>query len=227
MTSGFRYVRQEGQTTMNTAPVLVHSVPTDLLLNTARMRDAVHMEKLRVPIDPALIQLDNAIHEGAAVEIDVRKAVVIKAKDDEEKEKAKVVKAQEKLVKAKEKQDKVQELAKEKDAKAADIAARKKEREDKAIETQAGIALRKKIREEKAIKTQAGLVLRKRIREEKAALSKAVTMGKAKKQDETAVKQAEATQVIPTGGVQAEAGPSNPRSRVASLRSAAKVNYRE
>lgn len=181
---------------MNTAPVLVHSDPTDLLLNTARMRDAIHMEKLRFPIDPDLIQLDNAIHEGAAIEIDVRKAVATKAKDDEEKEQAKVAKAQELAAKAKEKKERKSKLQKIADEKAEATAAKKKEREEQAAETRAGIELRKKLREEKAAASASAKILK-------------------------------ASQVIPSGGMQSQAGPSKLGSRVASLRSTAKVNYAE
>lgn len=75
--SDFRYVRQEGQATSRTQAWVSHKVPDDLLLNTARMRDAALMERLRYPIDAATIDLDASIYRGARVEIDARKAAAL------------------------------------------------------------------------------------------------------------------------------------------------------
>lgn len=88
-------------------PVVTHFVPTDMLLNTARMRDAVHMEPLRFPINPENIALDDAILQGSTLEVQVRKTVLVN--EQAEREKAEKVAA-----KAKEKADEKEKAAKEK-----------------------------------------------------------------------------------------------------------------
>ena len=77
MDSGFEFIQQEGHTTSITCPSIVHNQPGDLLLNTARMRDAIHMEKLRYPIHADSIQMEDAIMAGVTQEINVRKETVI------------------------------------------------------------------------------------------------------------------------------------------------------
>jgi hypothetical protein len=57
----------------NQRAIMVHSIPTDILLNTACMQDAIHMEYLCFPIDHNSIRLNEAILEGSAFEIDLRK----------------------------------------------------------------------------------------------------------------------------------------------------------
>lgn len=53
-TSGLRVVREERESTGRTVPTVVHKNPADLMLNTAQMRDAKYVRKLRVP--PAEIE---------------------------------------------------------------------------------------------------------------------------------------------------------------------------
>lgn len=77
-------------------PIVSHFVPTDMLLNTARMRDAVHMEPLRFPIDPANVGLDDAILQGSSLEVKVRKAVVVNDQVEREKAEKAAAKAKEK-----------------------------------------------------------------------------------------------------------------------------------
>jgi len=71
-TSGIRYVYQERIRTDITTPVVEHLInPDDLILNTAQMRDAVHLQKFRIPSTP--LNEEIVIHESVARAIDQRK----------------------------------------------------------------------------------------------------------------------------------------------------------
>lgn len=71
-TSGIEYVYEERQQTEKTKPSVHHiGDANDLVLNTARMRDAKHFHHLRIPTEP--LDMDIAIHEGAAGEINLRR----------------------------------------------------------------------------------------------------------------------------------------------------------
>ncbi|KAH8103883.1 hypothetical protein BXZ70DRAFT_888343 [Cristinia sonorae] len=74
-TSGFVAVRQERQLTEQTRPSMVHIQPDDMVLNTARIRDSIHMTALRHQINPndPNMDLDNAIMLGVTAAIDRRK----------------------------------------------------------------------------------------------------------------------------------------------------------
>lgn len=132
---------------MNTRPAVLHHNTNDLLLNTARMRDAVHMNQLRFPINPNSIDIENAVYEGAALEVDIRKGQAVKDQADEQKAQEKANKAaarkqvqdEKKAKKKKEKDDKAVARKKKKDDK-LDRAC--KEKEDKA-------AARKKKKDDK------------------------------------------------------------------------------
>ena len=55
--------------------MISHKNPQDLLLNTARMQDAVYMDQYRYSIDPGAAQekLEKAVREGVRAEVDKRK----------------------------------------------------------------------------------------------------------------------------------------------------------
>ena len=74
MASDIEFVYEEWAKTSK-AKAVIHHVgdPDDLILNTARMRDAKHMQSLQVPIQPPDMNL--AILEGAAREIRTRSDV--------------------------------------------------------------------------------------------------------------------------------------------------------
>jgi hypothetical protein len=65
-------VYQEREATNHTRPGIRHFVPNDLVLNMAQMRDAVHVQRFRVPSQP--LNRDQAILEGATWEIEAQKA---------------------------------------------------------------------------------------------------------------------------------------------------------
>lgn len=67
------FARQERQVTSIEELGVRHTEPSDLILNTAQMRDAVHMHLLRVQTHPDEIDLTAAIFEGVKSEIDKRK----------------------------------------------------------------------------------------------------------------------------------------------------------
>ncbi|KAF8966226.1 hypothetical protein BDZ97DRAFT_1657897 [Flammula alnicola] len=80
-TSGFRYVYQERVRTQRRAPIVQHiKNPDDLILNTAQMRDAIHLQKFRIP--PAVLDEPAVIDASVRRMIDKRK----KSKEDTEKE---------------------------------------------------------------------------------------------------------------------------------------------
>lgn len=71
--SGSEYVVQERQRTSHTRPIMVHEGDLDdLVLNTAKMRDVKHIQQLWGPLVP--LNMDRAIEEGAAQEMDSRKS---------------------------------------------------------------------------------------------------------------------------------------------------------
>ena len=68
-TSGIRYVYQERIRTDITTPVVEHLInPNDLILNTAQMRDAVHLQRFRIPSTP--LNEEIVIQESVAQAID-------------------------------------------------------------------------------------------------------------------------------------------------------------
>ncbi|KAJ7710473.1 hypothetical protein B0H17DRAFT_914738 [Mycena rosella] len=67
-----RPVYQERQITTHTQAQIAHLVsPTDLVLNTAQMRDAVHVQRFR--IDTPAMEQDTVIHQSAANELEAAK----------------------------------------------------------------------------------------------------------------------------------------------------------
>ncbi|KAG2750188.1 hypothetical protein P692DRAFT_20874686 [Suillus brevipes Sb2] len=71
LASDVEFIYEERLKTSKAKDVIHHiGDPDDLVLNTARMRDAKHMQGLRVPIQPPDMNL--AILEGAAKEIRTR-----------------------------------------------------------------------------------------------------------------------------------------------------------
>jgi hypothetical protein len=72
-TNGVRYVYQERIQTEIRVPVVEHRVdPDDLILNTAQMRDAVHVQKFRIPSTP--LDEERVIQESVASAINQRKS---------------------------------------------------------------------------------------------------------------------------------------------------------
>lgn len=71
--SGSEAIYQERQETAECQPIVVHSNPTDLILNTARMHDAMHFDLLREHIDSTTFETDLTIIQGAQQEIDARR----------------------------------------------------------------------------------------------------------------------------------------------------------
>lgn len=70
---GTRSVFQERQLTTQTVPIVSHRGPaSDLILNTAQMRDAIHVQKFRV-VSPTL-NSEAILTASAAREVAIRKA---------------------------------------------------------------------------------------------------------------------------------------------------------
>jgi hypothetical protein len=70
--SGVEYIYQEQQLTTQTRCFLEHIHPSDCVLNTTQMRDALQLDTIRYHIDPASISFANAILEGVQKEIDAQ-----------------------------------------------------------------------------------------------------------------------------------------------------------
>lgn len=65
MPTGFQYVYQERERTSYTRPVLNHSGPLDdRILNTAQMRNAIHLQSFRTPSET--LDANTNIHASAA-----------------------------------------------------------------------------------------------------------------------------------------------------------------
>ncbi|RDB18364.1 hypothetical protein Hypma_000365 [Hypsizygus marmoreus] len=69
---GSRTVYQEREATSHTRPSIQHFIPDDLILNTAQMRDAIHVQRFRLQADP--LDQPRAILEGATRELEAQKA---------------------------------------------------------------------------------------------------------------------------------------------------------
>ncbi|EIW86698.1 hypothetical protein CONPUDRAFT_69138 [Coniophora puteana RWD-64-598 SS2] len=65
--SGVEHVREEREVSDRTRRVIVHRVPDALVLNTAQMRDAIHVQRYRLSPEP--IDREHAIKTGAEAEI--------------------------------------------------------------------------------------------------------------------------------------------------------------
>jgi hypothetical protein len=72
-TANTRDVYQEREKTDQTRPVVSHIMPQDVVLNTAQMRDAVHVQKFRQR--SAVLDADQLITESAAREVVTQKAL--------------------------------------------------------------------------------------------------------------------------------------------------------
>ncbi len=70
---GSEIIYQERHATNQRWAAIMHDNPEDLLLNTARMHDASHFSRHRIPIDIASLDLNLAIMNGAQQEVDSRK----------------------------------------------------------------------------------------------------------------------------------------------------------
>lgn len=62
---------EERELTAKTQPKIRHFVPHDIMLNTAQMRDAIHVQRFR--IRATAIDREHAILAGAASEIEAQK----------------------------------------------------------------------------------------------------------------------------------------------------------
>ena len=70
--TAFRFVFQERTKTSHKVPVVEHRGSLDqFILNTGQMRDAKHVQKLRIPSQP--LDFDTTVHESAAKAVDVWK----------------------------------------------------------------------------------------------------------------------------------------------------------
>jgi hypothetical protein len=75
LSSGFRYIYQERVQTEHQTSVVEHRRnPQDLMLNTAQMRDAVHLQKFRVP--STTINRESLLQESVAQAINQRRTIV-------------------------------------------------------------------------------------------------------------------------------------------------------
>jgi hypothetical protein len=72
-TANTRDVYQEREKTDQTRPAVLHIMPQDVVLNTAQMRDAVHVQKFRQCL--AVLDTDQLITESAAREVVTQKAL--------------------------------------------------------------------------------------------------------------------------------------------------------
>lgn len=57
---------QERELTQHTRPVVSHSAPGDVVLNTAQMRDAIHLQKFRIAspeLDGDMVLTESAVRE--------------------------------------------------------------------------------------------------------------------------------------------------------------------
>ncbi|KAI6148028.1 hypothetical protein BKA82DRAFT_151609, partial [Pisolithus tinctorius] len=69
-------IYEEREKTTKTAQRIEHHDPSDLVLNTAQMRDAAHMQKFRIQVQQ--LERDQAIHTGAVAEINAQKLKTLK-----------------------------------------------------------------------------------------------------------------------------------------------------
>ncbi|KAF8180356.1 hypothetical protein BJ912DRAFT_1023704 [Pholiota molesta] len=74
--NGFQYIYQERVQTSHRRPIVLHEAhPNDLILNTAQMRDAVHVQNFRIPSPPiTAAEEERMIHDAVAATINARKA---------------------------------------------------------------------------------------------------------------------------------------------------------
>jgi hypothetical protein len=72
--TGLQHIYQERQLTMNTQPVVSHNrAENDLVLNTAQMRDAIHVQRFR--IISQMLDSDAIVHQSAVKELASLKAL--------------------------------------------------------------------------------------------------------------------------------------------------------
>lgn len=71
------FVRQERQATSVKEQGIHHVNPSDLVLNTAKMRDVIHTHQFRARLNEEDIDLAAAIFDGIKSEIDKRKGTVV------------------------------------------------------------------------------------------------------------------------------------------------------
>jgi hypothetical protein len=77
-----RHVYQERERTDQTRPVVVHRAPADVVLNTAQMRDAIHVQKFRhrsVSLDADQIITASAAREVIAQKVLRKQAETVPA----------------------------------------------------------------------------------------------------------------------------------------------------
>lgn len=77
-TSGSRPIYQEREMTNGTHSVVSHIDSYDVILNTAQMRDALHVQKIRIPSE--ILDEETVITASVAREIGLRKASAKQAK---------------------------------------------------------------------------------------------------------------------------------------------------
>ncbi|KIK11231.1 hypothetical protein PISMIDRAFT_123099 [Pisolithus microcarpus 441] len=65
------FIYEERKKTMKTAQRIEHIFPSDLILNTAQMHNAIHMQQFRTEVQQ--MEHDWAIHTGAAAELNAQK----------------------------------------------------------------------------------------------------------------------------------------------------------
>ncbi|EGO00941.1 hypothetical protein SERLA73DRAFT_71910 [Serpula lacrymans var. lacrymans S7.3] len=71
-TSGIRYVYQERVRTDHTLPTVAHRHPSDLILNTAQMRDAAHVQHFRINLP--IPDIEEVLTGSVAREVDARRS---------------------------------------------------------------------------------------------------------------------------------------------------------
>jgi predicted ABC-class ATPase len=72
--TGHRDIYQERQLTTHTQPTVAHNrVPNDLVLNTAQMQDAIHVQGFRITSES--LDLDDIVHQSAVNELSALRAL--------------------------------------------------------------------------------------------------------------------------------------------------------
>jgi hypothetical protein len=71
---GHQSVYQECQLTTQTRPIVIHNrADNDLVLNTAQMRDAIHIQRFRISSE--ILDMDGIVHESAVKGLAALKAI--------------------------------------------------------------------------------------------------------------------------------------------------------
>jgi hypothetical protein len=73
-TSNIRFIFQERERTEQTRPMVAHASPEDIVLNTAQMRDAIYVQRFRLPSET--LDSDEVIMASSARESASQKAII-------------------------------------------------------------------------------------------------------------------------------------------------------